>query len=89
MQRMRGGGTALLILGVFFIVIGVGMLMFDVQIRPAERHWLGPEPSQVSWCVNDRAFSIAIGIGALGLGWCLWFPDAPRRRPRKGRSSHG
>ena len=89
MQRMPVAGTALVILGVFFIVIGVGM-MFDVQIRPAAHHWFGPEPSQMSWGVNDGAVFIAMGIGALGLGWWCWFPDdRPRRRPRKGRSSHG
>ncbi len=77
MRRMPIAGTLLIVLGVLGIVGGV--VAWNVP-GPAPHQLGGPDPSQMSWGVNEGARFIGFGILLSALGWWCWFPE---RRPRR------
>jgi hypothetical protein len=58
-------GTALFVLGAFFIVMGVGTWGMAAL---APHNTFGPDPSQMSWGINQGAAFVGVGIFFLGLG---------------------
>jgi hypothetical protein len=76
MQRMPFAGTALFVLGLLFVFMGIGGLLLGDSSRPGLADSFGP----------SEAFFTAIGVSAGWVGWCLWFPVGRGRRKHHDKS---
>ncbi len=76
-----------MVLGLFFVLIGILGLIVGDSVRPVSPSVLGP--SRLSWGESGAAVFIAIGVSAGWFGWCLWFPDGRKRSGNRKSSDKG
>lgn len=76
-------GTAMMVLGLFFVVLGiVGLVLDGDALRPGPVLFGGP--SQAYWGRSPGAVFIGVGLTAGWWGWCFCYPEGRgKRKPHK------